>query len=195
MFIIEKTNGTVKARKVADGSKQRTYDGYDKSDGSSPTVITERIFLIGLVDARERRAQAVLDIVNAFLHAENDERVLMLLRGRLAKMMVIIDQPLYRKYVTYSTRGTSMLYVRLSKALYGMLKAVLLFYKRLRFDFEEMGFMVNPYGPCVASMMVNGDQITVCWHVDYLNISHRDEEVVSAFAIQIAETYGHKTTI
>ena len=84
MFITEKTNGTVKARKVADGSKQRTYDGYEKSDGSSPTVITESIFLIGVVDARERRAQAVLDIANAFLHADNDERVLMLLRGRLA---------------------------------------------------------------------------------------------------------------
>ena len=54
---------------------------------------------------------------------------------------------------------------------------------------------VNPYFPCVANMMVNGAQITVCWHVDGLNISYRDEEVVSAFAIQIAETYGPKTTI
>ena len=56
MFITEKTNGTVKARKVADGSKQRTYNGYEKSDGSSPAVITESIFLIGVVDARERRS-------------------------------------------------------------------------------------------------------------------------------------------
>ena len=55
-----------------------------------------------------------------------------------------------------------------------------------RFDLEEMGFVVNPYDPCVANMMVNGAQITVCWHVDDLKISHRDEEVVSAFAIQIA---------
>ena len=38
MFITEKRNGDIKARKVADGSKQRTYDGYEKSDGSSPTV-------------------------------------------------------------------------------------------------------------------------------------------------------------
>ena len=29
MFITEKRNGDIKARKVADGSKQRTYDGYD----------------------------------------------------------------------------------------------------------------------------------------------------------------------
>ena len=83
MFITEKTNGTVKARKFADGSKQRMYDGYEKSDGSSPTVITESIFLIEVVDARERRARAVLDIANDFLNTDNDERVLMLLRGRL----------------------------------------------------------------------------------------------------------------
>ena len=68
-----------------------------------------------------------------------------------------------------------MLYVRLSKAFYGMLKAALLFYKRLRFDLEEMVFVVNPYDPCVANMMVNGAQITLCWHVDDLKISHRDE--------------------
>ena len=52
MFITEKTSGTVKARKVADGSKQCMYNGYDKSYGSSPTVITESIFLIGVVYAR-----------------------------------------------------------------------------------------------------------------------------------------------
>ena len=128
-----------------------------------------------MVDARERRAQAVLDIANAFLHADNDERVLMLLRGILAEMMVRIDPSLYRKYVTYSAKGTPMLYVRLSKALYVMLKAVLIFYKRLRFDLKEMGFVINPYDPCVANMMVNEAQITVCWHVDDLKISHRDE--------------------
>ena len=55
-----------------------------------------------------------------------------------------------------------MLYVRLSKPLYGMLKAALMFYKRLRFDLEEMGFVINPYDPCVVNMMVNGAQINVC---------------------------------
>ena len=102
MFITVKTNVTVKESKVADGSKQHTYDGYEKSDGSSPTVISESIFLVGVVDALERQAQAVLDIANAFLHADNDERVLMLLRGRLAEMTVRIDPSLYRIYVTYS---------------------------------------------------------------------------------------------
>ena len=64
----------------------------------------------------------------------------MLLRGRLAEMMVQVDPSMYRKYVTYSSKGQAMLYVRLRKALYGMLRAALLFYKRLRSDLENMGF-------------------------------------------------------
>ena len=59
----------------------------------------------------------------------------MLLRGKLAEMMVRIDPSMHREYVTYSKNGVPILYVRLSKALYGMLRAALLFYKRLRSDF------------------------------------------------------------
>ena len=69
MFITEKWNGDIKARKVADGSKHRTYDGYDKADGSSPTVATDIIFLTGVIDSYEPLALSILDIANAFLYA------------------------------------------------------------------------------------------------------------------------------
>ena len=62
----------------------------------------------------------------------------MLLRGRLAEMMVQVDPAMFRKYVTYLPNGQAMLYIRLSKALYGMSRAALLFYKRLRSDLENM---------------------------------------------------------
>ena len=91
MFITEKRNGDIKARKVADDSKQRTYNGYDKSDGSFPTVSTDSIFLTGVVDAREKRAIAIPDIANAFLHAESNEKILMLICSKLAEMMVQVD--------------------------------------------------------------------------------------------------------
>ena len=60
---------------------------------------------------------AVLDITNVFLQADNDETVLMLLRGKLAEMMVRIDLYMHREYLTYSAKDGPMLYVRLSKAL------------------------------------------------------------------------------
>ena len=123
----EKRNGDIQAPKVVDGSKQRTYDGYDKSDGSSPTVVTESIFMTRVIDARERREVDVLDRANAFLQADNDETIGMLSREKLAEMMARIDPALYWEYMTCSANGMPMLYVRLSKALYGMLRATLLF--------------------------------------------------------------------
>ena len=93
IFVTEKRNCGIKARKVADRSKQRTYDGYDKSDGSSPTVVTESIFMTGVIDAKEKREVAVLDTANAFLQADNDKTVNLLLRGKLAAIMVRISRP------------------------------------------------------------------------------------------------------
>ena len=97
---------------MADKSKQCTYDGYDKSDRSSPTVVTKSIFMTGVIDAKEKREVAVLDIKNTFLQADNDEIINMCLRGKLAEMMVRIDPTLYRKYVTYSANGVSTHAVR-----------------------------------------------------------------------------------
>ena len=115
LFITDKRNGDIKARKVVEGSKQRTYYGYEKSDVSSPTVKTDNMFLTGLIDAHEGKVVAILDIANAFLQAHKNDRVIILLWGKLSEMMVRIDPCLYCKYVTYSAKGVPMLYVRLYK--------------------------------------------------------------------------------
>ena len=118
-----------------------------------------------------------MDIPGAFLQADNDEFILMLLQGKLAEMMVQIDPELYQKYIITSPRGQPMLYVKLNKALYGLLRSALLFYKKLVSELEDMGFVLNPYDLCVANRMVDGTQQTVCWHVDNLKISHKDAAV------------------
>ena len=55
----------------------------------------ESIFFTGVVDSRKGRAVEVIDVDNAFLHAYNVERVLMILRGKLAEIMVRIDPSIY----------------------------------------------------------------------------------------------------
>ena len=71
---------------------------------------------------------STIDVGNVFIQADDDERILMLRRGKVAKLMVRVNLTLYRPYITYSKKGIPMLSVRLSKALYGMLRATLLFY-------------------------------------------------------------------
>jgi hypothetical protein len=65
-----------------------------------------------------------------------------------------------------------VLYVKLQKALYGLMRASLLFYRKLRKELEDFGFVVNPYDPCVVNKEV-GDrkQMTMIWHVDDLEAS------------------------
>ena len=195
LFITEKRNSDVKARNVVIGIKNRTYDRYNKSNGSYPTVNTDSVFLTGVVDAHERRAVAILDIQNGFLHSENDEYVLMLLRGKLSELLVKVDPSLYRKYIITSKQGVSMLYVKLTKDLYGMLRSAMLFYKKLRGHLEGKVFEVNPYDPCVANKLVNGSQMTVCWHVDDLKISHIEEDAITDFCTRICGIFGNGTKI
>ena len=75
--------------------------------------------------------------------------------------MVLIQPELYRKHVRYDSKGKAILYVKMNKAMYGMLESVLAFYKKLRKELEDCGFEVNPYYPCVANKMTNGLQHTV----------------------------------
>ena len=70
--------------------------------------------------------------------------------------MVQLDPKLYRKYAIASGKGKLMLYVKLNKALYKILKSALLFYQKLGSELEALGFDLNPYNPCVANHMVNG---------------------------------------
>ena len=43
----------------------------------------------------------------------------MILKGRLAELMVQVAPNLYRKYITVDRKGTAILYVKMQKALYG----------------------------------------------------------------------------
>ena len=45
----------------------------------------------------------------------------------------------------YSATGDVRLYMKLSKALHGMLKSALWFYEKLREDIEAYDFKINPY--------------------------------------------------
>jgi hypothetical protein len=61
-----------------------------------------------------------IDIPGAFLHANNKDYVVMQMNKTLAKLMAQMDPKLYRKYLV-DKKGKRVLYLRLQKALYGMM--------------------------------------------------------------------------
>ena len=75
-------------------------------------------------------------------------------------MLVAMAPEIYADYVVYEN-GQKVLYVQMLKALYGMMKASLLYYKKFRKDIEGNGYEVNPYDPCVANKKINGKQHTL----------------------------------
>ena len=107
-----------------------------------------------MIEASEGRDVAIIDLPGAFLHADCPDHVIMRFHGRLAELMVLAAPQVYRKYVTTDVKGEPVLFVKLQKALYGMLKSALLFYKNLLTDLVTKGFTKNPYNPCVATKKI-----------------------------------------
>ncbi len=130
LFLKEKRTGKIKGRACINGAPQRKY--IPKEKAALPTVSTESTFIIAAIAAKEKRKVQCYDIPSAFVNTDVDGDVLMVLRGELADMMVQIVPQFYRKCMTVDRKGTPILYVKLQKALYGLMRASLLFYRKLR---------------------------------------------------------------
>jgi hypothetical protein len=137
---------------------------------------------------------ATVDIPGAFMQADMEDIVHMKLEGKMAELLVRMDPQLYRKHIQLE-RGKQVLYVELKKALYGTLKAALLFWKRLSSQLSNWGFVHNPYDSCVMNKVINGKQCTILWHVDDLKISHVDPEVVTEVIELLEGEFGKEAPL
>ena len=169
----------------ADGCKQREYT--DKVKAASPTPIMESIFITTAIDTKENWDVAIIDMPETFLHVDNDETVVMFMKGKMAELMVHVAP--YRKYITATKQGEKILNMKVQKALYGMLKSALLFYERIRENLEKNGFKVNPYDPHIENKEVNGSQMTIIWHMDDLKVSHKDPWEITKMTILLSKIY------
>jgi hypothetical protein len=136
------------------------------------------------------------DIPNAFIQAllpkkdPGEDRVVMKMTGVLVDMLVDINPELYGPAVVLENRKR-VLYVEVLKAIYGMLEAALLWYKTFRKDLEDIGFIFNPYDPCVANKNVQGSQQTILFHVDDLKSSHKMKSVNDRFEKWLNSKYSN----
>jgi hypothetical protein len=98
IFLKEKRDQSVKARMCADSRKQ--MGDWTRQETTSPTVSTEAVYITTVIDAHKELDVACFDILGAFLHADSDEDITMILKGRLAELMVKVAPNLYRKYIS-----------------------------------------------------------------------------------------------
>ncbi len=58
-----------------------------------------------------------------------------------------------------------------------MMKSALLIYQKLVADLKSLGYD----DPCMANKIINGKQMTICWHIDDLFIGHADSMACLTF--------------
>ncbi len=193
MFLTEKRDGTVKGRAVYNGKPTREW--LSREDAASPTATTESIFLTATIDAQEGRDVMVMDVPNAFIQtelpkmSEDEDRVIMKITGAMVDMLVSVAPEIYSGYVVFEN-GKKVIYLVVLKAIYGMLQASLLWYKKFRSDLEAIDFKFNPYDPCVANRITDGNQHTVRFHVDDIMASHVRSKVNDDLLAWANKMYG-----
>ncbi len=163
-------------------------DHVAKDEALLPTVMLESVFVTPRIDMHEKREVVTINIPGAFLHTENEDYIIMRINGTLAELMAKTDPKLYLKYLS-DEKGKKVLYLRLRKALYGMMKSALLFYRKLLSELKMIGFTINPYDPCIVNKFVNGRQMTLRWHVDNLMISHKNMVEIMVFIQELKRIY------
>ena len=81
----------------------------------------------------------------------------------------------------------------MNKAVYGSVLSSVLFYNKLSDFLIENGYEVNPYDGCTFNKMVDGDQLTIQFHVDDLKCSHRDQQVLEDVIDMLNNKFRTKT--
>ena len=186
-LIKHKKDGRVKGRTCVNGSRQRSYTA--EEDASSPTVSTEALLLTAVIDAKEGREIATCDITGAFLKADMKDFVLIVLRNDEIDALIQANQK-YKQYIKTLDKNRRVLYLQLSKAMYGYLKSARLFWEHLSTYFSKLGFTQNQYNLGVANKCIDRDICTVAWHVDDLKVSHKSKETVSKVISDLEKEHG-----
>lgn len=192
MFLKEKFDAAgsfekLKARLVAGG------DGQDRTlfdNLSCPTVTQETVMTVLAIAAVERRKLMTIDITGAYLECDltDEMEVIMKLDPVLTKILHQID-----KSVVGMQDDKGVTYVKLNKALYGTVQAALLWYEKLSGVLLTNGFKANPYDACLFNKVVNGVQITVCFHVDDLLVTSTREELLHQLKEYLSSCFTNLT--
>ena len=137
-YLTQKQDGKVKARTCYNGKPTREW--LSKDDSASPTVSLESLFLTITIDAYEKRDVMTADIPNAFIQTpleviDGQDHVIMKITGDMVNMLMTLDSSKYTGYVVYEN-GKKVLYVKILRALYGMLISALLFYRKFKKDLD-----------------------------------------------------------
>ena len=83
------------------------------------------------------------------------------IRGVLIDILLEISLAMYKEHVSKDKKGNNQLLVQCKNALYGIMVASLLYYRKFVKSLKKEGFELNPYDPCISNKMIDGSQKTI----------------------------------
>jgi hypothetical protein len=117
LILKEKQTGQIKGRACINGALQRAYIW--KEEAASPTVSTESTFITAAIITSENRKVRCYDVPSAFVNTDINKDVPMVLKGKLATMLLNIVLEVYQIYMPADRKGTPLLYVKLQRLCMG----------------------------------------------------------------------------
>jgi hypothetical protein len=144
---------------------------------TSKTLITG----ILLLDAIKKKQVTTCDIPGAFLQADwpEERNCYLKFEGAMVSMICDID-PKYKENIVYGKNGKK----------YVTLLGAILFYQKLSKQLVDWGYELNCYDRCTFNKMVDGNQITIQFHVDDLKISHVKQSVIDLVLNDLNNKFG-----
>ena len=110
----------------ANGASHRKF--FTREEARSPTLSLEALIMSLTIDAHERQKLTVFDVPGAYLQTDlpNDKFLLLMLEDQFVDIICSIN-PKYSVHVR-TEGGRKVLYLRIRKAIYGMIEYDLLWY-------------------------------------------------------------------
>ena len=128
------------------GNKQRVT--INKEYYASTTAAIESVLPISTIYTEEGIYVEIIHITNALIQKiieDKEYKVIINMRGKLAEITMMKYPQIYCKYITIKKKGENVLYVQALNAMYGIMKAVHLFYKKFFGDLTNIGFKLRYY--------------------------------------------------
>jgi hypothetical protein len=111
------------------------------------------------------------------------------IQGILLDIMVEITPDVYKPYVSKDKKGVKQMMVQYHSALYRTIVASLLYYRKFNKSFMDIYFVINPYDLCVSKKKVEGEHMTICFHVDDCKLSHHKTKVMDSMIEYLEQEY------
>ena len=79
--------------------------------------------------------------------------------------------------------------VHCQNTLYGMMVTSLLYYRKFDKSLTDIGFVLNPYDPCVENKMIDGHQMSIFFHVEDCKLSRKRSRQMDRMIEYLSKEY------